>query len=158
MMRQKGSFSQRFKNTALLVLILPFILPLALIGLILHLLFRAVLYLLVWSLWLPKGKDILLVFSQSPVWHEYMVTHVLPLIEQRAIVLNWSERSNWKRWSLAVAVFRNFGGSREYNPMILLFRPLHAVRTFRFWYAFKDWKHGDSESVSRVRDDLLSAL
>jgi len=115
MMRQKGSFSQRFKNTALLVLILPVILPLALIGFILHLLCRAV-------------------------------------------VLNWSERSNWKRWSLAVAVFRNFGGSREYNPMILLFRPLHAVRTFRFWSAFKDWKHGDSESVSRVRDDLLSAL
>ena len=158
MNRVKQSVTQRVKNAALVVMILPLVLPLAIIAITLHLLYRVVLYLLVWSLWLPKGKDILLVFSDSPIWHEYMTTEVLPVVQDRAVVLNWSERKTWDRWSLAVAVFRHFGGVREFNPMILLFRPFHAARAFRFWEAFKAWKRGYGGHVDRLRQDLLSAL
>lgn len=136
MTRQGRTSSQRFKNAALVVLMLPFILPLALLAIILYPLYRIILYLLIWSLWLPKGKDILLILSDSPIWHEYMTTQVLPLVQDRALVLNWSDRRNWERWSLPVAVFRHFGGAREYNPMVLLFRPLRTARVFRFWSAF----------------------
>lgn len=158
MTRQGRTFSQRFKNAALVVLMLPFILPLALLAIILYPLYRIILYLLIWSLWLPKGKDILLILSDSPIWHEYMTTQVLPLVQDRALVLNWSDRRNWERWSLPVAVFRHFGGAREYNPMVLLFRPLRTARVFRFWSAFKDWKRGNRDSVDRLRDNLLASL
>ena len=80
-------------------------------------------YLLVWVWWLPKGKDVLYVSSDSPIWREYMETEVFPLVAQRAIVLSWSARSKWPRWSFAVRVFRTFGGGRNFNPMVVLFRP-----------------------------------
>jgi hypothetical protein len=161
MTRQKQSLSQRLKNAALVLLILPFVpllLLLVIAALVFHLLYRIVLYLLVWSLWLPRGKDVLFVYSDSPIWHEYMATQVLPLVQERAVVLNWSERKKWRRRSLPVAVFWHFGGEREFNPMVVLFRPLRSARVFRFWSAFKDWKRGYREPAYRLRQDLFSIL
>jgi hypothetical protein len=158
MTRQKRTFSQRLKNGALVVVLLLLVLPLALVAITLHLLYRIVLYLLVWTLWLPRGEDILFVYSDSPIWRDYMETEVLPLVQERAVVLNWSGREKWLTWSLEIAVFRHFGGAREFNPLVVLFRPVRSARVFRFWVAFKDWKRGYRGPVERLRQDLLSAL
>lgn len=160
-MRRKPKLLRTVGNAALTVVILPFlpfILALALIAVILHLLYRVALYLLIWSLWLPKGKDILFIFSDSPIWREYMATELLPLVEERAIVLNWSRRKTWSRWSLSVAAFRHFGGHRAFNPMIVIFRPFHTAKAFRFWAAFREWKQGNRQSIDRLRADLLAVL
>ena len=158
MSRQKQPFSQRLKNTVLVILFLPAVVPLASVAIVLLLLYKATLYLLIWVLWLPRGKDVLFVYSDSPIWHEYMATEILPLVQERAVVLNWSERKKWRRWSLGVAVFHHFGGGREFNPLVVLFRPVRLARVFRFWSAFKDWKQGCREPVERLRQDLLIAL
>lgn len=158
MNRQKLPFSQRLRNALLLILFLPFVLPLALVAVVLYLLYRITLYLLVWTFWLPRGKDILFVYSDSPIWHDYMASEVLTLVQERAVVLNWSDRKKWPRWSLGVAVFRHFGGHRGFNPLVVLFRPFRLARVFRFWSAFKDWKRGYREPVERLRQDLLIAL
>jgi hypothetical protein len=91
MTRQKEPRLRRLRNTALLLVVLPLILPLALITIALYLPYRIALYLLVWALWLPRGKDILLVYSDSPIWREYVLSEILPLVQERAVVLNWSE-------------------------------------------------------------------
>jgi hypothetical protein len=158
MTRQNQPFLRRLGQTAVVALLLPLVLPLALIAFALHLLYRLALYLLVWVVWLPGGKDILFVYSDSPIWREYMTTQVLPMVQERAVVLNWSERTKWRSWSLGVAVFRHFGGGREYNPLVVLFRPLRSVRVFRFWRAFKDWKRGYKESAEKLREELFSVL
>jgi hypothetical protein len=93
--------------------------------------------MLVWVLWLPRGKNVLLVYSDSPIWHEYMLTEVMPPLGKHAIVLNWSERSKWPWWSFRVYVFHCFAGDREFNPLVVLFRPFRRARVFRFWSAFK---------------------
>ena len=100
----------------------------------------------------------LFVYSDSPIWHEYMTTQVLPLVQERAVVLNWSERKKWPRWSLGVAVFHHFGGSSDFNPLVVLFQPLHLARMFRFWSAFKDWKRGYKEPAERLTQELLACL
>jgi len=158
MTRRREPLLQRFWQAALIVVLLPIILPLALIVLVLYLLQRIGLYILVWVLWLPRAIDVLMVYSDSPIWHDYMTTQVLPLVQERAVVLNWSERKKWPRVSLGVALLRHFGGSREFNPLVLLFRPMRAVQTFRFWYAFKEWKRGYTEPVDKLRQELMSAL
>ena len=83
-----------------IVLLLPVILPLAIVGMVLHVLNTLFVYLLVWAWWLPRGKDVLYVSSDSPIWKEYMETEVFPLVAQRAKVLNWSARK------MAEVVFR----------------------------------------------------
>jgi hypothetical protein len=158
MTRQKQPLLERLGQVVLIVVLLPLILPLALFAVASHLLYRALLHLLVWALWLPRGKDILFVYSDSPIWHEYMETQILPLVQERAIVLNWSERKKWSRLSLGVAVFRHFGGDGDFSPLVVLFQPLRSARLFRFWSVFKDWKRGYKEPVERLRQELFASL
>ncbi|MGB9075086.1 MAG: hypothetical protein WCC22_20795 [Terriglobales bacterium] len=158
MTRQEQPFLRRLRQAILIVVLLPIVLPLALFAVANHLLYRALLYLLVWALWLPRGKDILFVYSDSPIWHEYMATQVLPLVQERSVILNWSERKKWSRWSLGVAVFHHFGGAGNFNPLVVLFRPLRVARMFRFWSAFNDWKRGYKEPVERLRQELSASL
>lgn len=158
MARETETTRRRVGRAALLILLLPVILPLAAAALLLFFLHRVALHLLVWILWLPRGKSVLVVYSDSPTWREYMTDEVMPLVEQRAIVLNWSERKNWPRWSLATHAFRAFGGDREFNPLVVVFRPLCRARVFRFWPAFKDLKRGHPENVERLRQQLLAIL
>ena len=99
-----------------------------------------------------------MVYSDSPIWHEYMTTQVLPLVQERAVVLNWSERTKWSRWSLAVAVFHHFGGAGDFNPLVLFFKPLRMASIYRFWSAFKDWKRGYKEPVERLTQALVASL
>jgi Na+-translocating ferredoxin:NAD+ oxidoreductase RnfA subunit len=158
MSRQPRTVRERIISSALILIFLPLILPLIVVALVLFTLHRIVLYLLVWMLWLPKGKDTLFVYSDSPIWYEYMTQQVLPLVEERAIVLNWSERSTWRKWRLTQQVFYSFGRHREFNPMVIMFRPLRRAKLFRFWSAFKDWKRGYTEPVERLRNDLRMSL
>ena len=158
MTRQKQPFLRRLGQAVLIVVLLALILPLALFAVANHVIYRALLYLLVWALWIPRGKNILFVYSDSPIWHEYMATQVLPLVQERAIVLNWSERKKWSRWSLGVAVFHHFGGAGDFNPLVVLFQPLRLARVFRFWSAFKDWKQGYKEPVESLRQELFASL
>jgi len=37
------------------------------------------------------GRDILLVYSDSPIWHDYIEERILPHLGERAVVLNWSQ-------------------------------------------------------------------
>ena len=158
MARRKQRLLPKLLTVVVFVLLCPLILPLVALGLSLFLLHRAVLYLLVWLLWLPSGKDTLFVYSDSPIWQEYMTREVLPLVEKRAVVLNWSERSKWRKWSFPQHVFRTFGGGYDFNPLVVRFRPFRRAKLFRFWSAFKDWKRGYTEPVERLTNDLRLSL
>lgn len=79
MTNQKQVVWRRIGHALLLLILLPIILPLALLALAFYVPHRLALYLLVWVLWLPRGKKVLFVYSDSPIWHEYMLTHVMPL-------------------------------------------------------------------------------
>ncbi len=158
MSRQQESIGRKALKFTLIVVLLPVILPLAIIGMVFHVLNKIVVYLLVWVWWLPNGKDVLYVSSDSPIWKEYMETEILPLVAGRAIVLSWSGRSNWPKWSFAVRVFRTFGHRRDFNPMVVLFYPFCRARIFRFLPALKERKHGNATSVEQLRHELIQAL
>jgi hypothetical protein len=158
MTRPNESFPRKFWKTVLLIVLLPVLLPFVLIVLAFYVPYRTTMYLLVWALWVSKGKDVLFVYSDSPIWQEYMLTQILPLVRERAVIMNWSERSKWPRWSFRVHVFRSFRGYREFNPLVIVFRPWHRARKFRFWRAFKDWKHGNQQPVSKLRKELAATI
>jgi hypothetical protein len=54
--------------------------------------------------------------------------------------------------------FRTFGRRRDFNPMVVLFRPFRRARISRFLPAFQEQKHGNSASVEQLRRDLMQAL
>ena len=142
---------------ALVIVLSPLIVVLLLFIVIAQVTFSAILHLMVWVWWLPRGQDVLFVFSDSPIWLDYIEAEILPRIRRRAIVLNWSERKKWS-WGLARAVFGHFGGTQEFNPLAVVFRPLKRAQVFRFWQPFRNWKHGRGERLRQVQSDFFRAL
>jgi hypothetical protein len=133
------------------------LLPFVLVALVLWLAIALLLLVVVWITWCPRGKYAIVVYSNSPVWQEYFETQVIPQLHDRAVVLNWSER---KRWSLTVSVilFQTFAGSRDFNPMAIVFVPFRWPRRFRFYKAFRSFKHGRVEDVERLRREFFALL
>lgn len=148
----------RFSDFVRILLFLA-LLPLIAVVLVLWLIELIGLYILVWMLWCTRGKDILFVYSDSPIWQDYVEQFILPRIESRSVVLNWSDRRHWlNRFSLPALLFRHLGGNREFNPLAVYFRPLRPHRTFRFWQAFTNRKHGQPETLKQVESDFYACI
>jgi len=154
-MKRKTIFKQWWGIPLFVVL-----LPLVLVVMIFRCLYSIALYLLVWSCWGTRGRDVLFVYSDSPQWHEYIEAEILPRIQHRAILLNWSERRTWKNnWTLAPMLFRHFGGYREFNPIGFQFRPLFPHNTYRFHEPLKKWrKKNDRKDLDALLTRFLNDL
>jgi hypothetical protein len=144
-------------QVALFIPLAPVLLVVAVFALVCYLVSAVCLHVAIWSWWCIRGRDILFVYSDSPIWHDYIEQHVLPHLGERAVVLNWSRRRGW-RFSLARAAVHHFGGWREFNPMAVVFRPFRRTRTFRFWQPFRDFKHGRPEALHRMESEFFGMI
>lgn len=142
---------------ALLIVLSPAILLVIILAFAAFVITSISLHILIWTLWCIRGRDILFVYSDSPIWYDYVDQHLLPPIRDRAVVLNWSQRKRW-RFSLARAAFRHFGGYREFNPLAVVFRPFRPTRKFRFWKPFRDWKHGRPATLEKMERDFFALI
>lgn len=140
----------------LIILIVLLALPVMLIAGAVQLLFSLILHVAIWILWCARGRDVLFVTSDSPVWGAYVTEKLLPRLGERAVILNWSERKKWS-FSLARIAFYHFGGQREFNPLAVVFRPFRRPQVFRFWRPFRDWKHGNRGALQEVEREFLQA-
>ncbi len=131
----------------LVISLLPLLVPLVLFHVATRLLHGVALNVLVWVCWCTRGTHFLLVYSDSPVWHDYMEENIIPRLPNSTIILNWSQHRTWRWYSLPVMVVRYFGGTREFNPMVVAFLPFRWAKTFRFWQAFKDYKHDNRRTL-----------
>ena len=124
------------------------------------------------NVWLEQGRDILFVTSNSPVWAKHIDQEILPLIKNRAIVINWSERTKWE-WdkSLEARVFKQWLGAgkyifdgkifwqgREFCPAAIIFKSHGKPTVIRFWQAYKDLKHGNFELFNQQISKLNKLL
>ena len=161
MARQQGRHVSRGKralNAAVAILLLILFSPLIVTLLVLDRLYAGILHLSVVLFWLRRGKEVLFVYSNSPHSQGYMEANILPGLQDRAVVLNWSERSNWRELSLAPACFHHFGGARDFNPMAIVFRRFRRAKVFRFFQAFRDFKHGNARRLDRTGQELFEYL
>lgn len=113
--------------------------------------------LLVEIFWGLRGRRVLLVYSRSPVWREYVETKWLPELGDHAVVLDWSDRATWTLTRpLAAWVFGAWQPSRDFNPMVILIPRFARIRRIGFYYAFRDSKHGDDTALERAECELFS--
>ena len=153
-----GIIAPKKPNEAAKVLLAAFLIilsPLLIIAGLLYLTWGLILYLAIWMRW--KKQIVIFVYSDSPTWKDYIEREMLPHLQDRAVILNWSERRNWKN-SLAVLAFWYFAGYRNFNPMGMVFRPFRFVKTYRFFEAFKEFKHGDPRKVKEIQSELFRIL
>ena len=106
----------------------------------------------------PLGKNLLLVYSNSPHWQSYVETNWLPRWKHRAVILNWSERSTWNRDRPEVALFHAMASQREYNPLAIVVPTHGRPIVVRFWKAFRDYKHGKDQKLKQQEAELERLL
>jgi hypothetical protein len=106
-----------------------------------------------------EGRDLLIVYSNSPHWQAYVEREWLPRWSDRAVVLNWSERTQWSGWSPAVLLFRAFTGHQAFNPVAMVVPHWWGRPTVvPFWQAFRDLKHGKPAALRQAERQLEDAL
>lgn len=154
--------NNNFVNTpamikVLLILIVIILFPILIIIGTLYYSWGLLLSFAIWIIWGLRGHNILFVYSDSPIWTNYIQEKILPHINRKAVILNWSERKQWKP-SLAVLAFKYFAGRQNFNPMAIVFRPFRLNKEFRFYKAFKEFKHGKTENLEKMRANLLQIL
>ena len=142
----------------LLIVLLPFLLAAVLLWLVIVLVIKLVIIIGVWFAWNPRGKDTLVVYSRSPYWQEYFEARLIPQIESRSLLLNWSDRACWPSWRLRTLAFRMFKGERDFNPMVLVFKPFHWPKSFRFYDSFIQHKHGREQPLIALEKQLAQCL
>lgn len=133
------------------------LLPVVVVALLLWLISALLLLSVVWLTWCPRRRYAIVVYSNSPLWQEYFESHVIPRLGERAVVLNWSERKRWNM-TLPVMLFKVFAGSRDFNPIAIVFEPLSWPRRFNFYRAFRAFKHGRPDDVEKLRLEFFRLL
>ena len=114
------------------------------------------LYALVWLWWIGRARRrTLFVYSNSPNWKEYVEANIVPKLPANTVVLNWSNRAQWPKFSLPVMLFKAFAGDRDFNPIGLVFERLDVVEPYRFWQPFRDARHGRTEALQLVETRFL---
>jgi hypothetical protein len=121
-------------------------------------LYYLVLCLISWSVLPKQGKDIIIVSNGK--LDDAFENEVSPLIENRALFLNYQERSSWPRWSLPVLLFHAFGPAPI--PASFLPRCLPAVimvRKFKFpsQFSFGPLVLDRGAKLQNLRSSLASA-
>lgn len=157
MSQQSQSRNLPWYGWIVLILLSPLLIALGLVVIVAHFTARMALYALVWILWCSRGRNVLYVYSDSPIWKEHVESEVIPRLSERVVILNWSRRKRW-RVSLATLLFQHFGGSKEFNPMAIVFRPFRTQTEFRFWRPFHDWKKGKTENLEVMERSFLELL
>lgn len=101
----------------------------------------------------------MLVYSESPNWQDYIEANWLPRLRSHAVILNWSDRNDWKQAKpLEAKILRHWGGYSEFNPMAVYFPRVGKVKTIRFFKAFRDFKHGKERSLKQAESELFAIV
>jgi hypothetical protein len=125
---------------------------------IIYILWGLLLSIIIRAVWGVQGKYILFIHSNSPIWSKYIEEEILPVIQDKAIILNWSERKKWKNYSLAVIVFRYFKDTKNFNPLAIVFKPFHLNQVFRFYEAFHQYKSGKVSNLENIKNKFLDSI
>jgi hypothetical protein len=106
-----------------------------------------------------KGKTIIFVYSDSPNWKAYIETNILPRIEARSVILNWSRRREWgPQMQLETKLFNQWAGQGDFVPVAILFSPIGKPRTFRLWQLSDNTKQGKVGLSKEAEQALLQSV
>jgi hypothetical protein len=108
--------------------------------------------------WLPRGRRVLFVTSDSARWTPYLEANVLPRLPKSAVVLDGAERARWSPLQLGVWLFRMWAGPRDEAPVAIVFRPWRSPKVFRFFGAFEELALGRPEPLRAASAAFLSEL
>lgn len=106
----------------------------------------------------PKGKFVLLAYTNNRKWVPYIEAHLLPNIGDACVVVDRSD-AQWKeRFPLEASVISHWGGYREHNPLAVVFPTIGRPRVFRVYKAFQELQRGKDQRLENVSKQLVDTV
>ena len=102
------------------------------------------------------GKDVVVVYTDSPHWKEYIETRWLPRWEDRAIAFDRSKP--WREDQPEARLWRAVAGTAEHTPVVIVVPPAGKVQIVRFFLAFRDYKYGKDRRLRAAEAQLAAIL
>jgi hypothetical protein len=122
----------------------------------LFLLYRSVICVLAWFFRANPNRDVLLVYNGSSDLSESM-SHILPLVKARAVLLDYNERKHWQWWSFPSQLFNCFGPrsiperfTPGQLPAVIVFKKFQRPKK----YLFGERSSDHEGSLARLRREL----
>jgi hypothetical protein len=122
----------------------------------LFLLYRVVLRMVAGVFWVNPTRDVLVVYNSPSEVSEY-ASQLLPLLEGRAVSLDYSERKRWRSFSFPTQLFHCFGPKPipefvmpHFLPVVIVFRKFGQPKTFGFGARSRDREN----NFVRLRTEL----
>lgn len=113
---------------------------------------------LVWIKWGKSGKDVLVVSADTEEAREWSA-RITSLVSERAVRLDYNQRSLWPRWSLATQLFEIFGPHplpalfmRYALPAVIVVKRNRKPKLFGFGSRKKDRE----ATLDQLRSELFS--
>ncbi|MFL5620169.1 MAG: hypothetical protein ACJ79A_17455 [Gemmatimonadaceae bacterium] len=103
-----------------------------------------------------SGKDVVVVYTDSPHWKEYIETRWLPRWGDRAIAFDRSKP--WRVDQPEARLWRAVAGAVEHTPVVIVVPPSGRVQIVRFFLAFRDHKHGREQRLREAEARLAQLL
>ncbi len=102
------------------------------------------------------GKDVLVVYTDSPHWKEYIETRWLTRFGDRAI--SFDRSLPWHEDQVEARLWRAVAGPVEHTPVVIVVPARGKVQVVRFWLAFRDYKHGKDGRLREAEARLAEIL
>jgi hypothetical protein len=121
--------------------------------------YRFVLKVRFWIRHGRKGRFILFVYSDSSTWKDYVETKILPRIEARSVVLNWSTRREWEaQMQFEMRLYDQWAGPGGFVPVAMIFPITAKARVYRLWQRSDNPKHGKDKVSKEAEKSFFEAM
>lgn len=112
--------------------------------------------------WFPMGKYALFLYSGSKKWQRYFEQDLIPKIQSKAIIWNWSTRYayGWKDDLLEARILKFFRPSGRFHPMAIVFLPSGTIKTFQFYVPYVKMlkSQNQNQDYKNSEKDFLNLL
>ena len=102
-------------------------------------------------------KRLLLAYSDSPRWKDYIEREWIPRWGDRAVVVDCS-RPGVSTATAAHELFRSVGGPRRHNPLAIVVPSAGPITAIRFRRAFQELETGNDAALRSAETRLSRAL
>lgn len=112
--------------------------------------------------WFPKGKYGFFIYSSSRKWENYFEQELIPKIQSKVIVWNWSTRLQhvWSNDLLEAKALKLFQTSRYYYPVAIVFLPSGKVKIFDFYVPYIKMlkSQNENQDYKNLEKDFIELL
>lgn len=108
--------------------------------------------------WFPKGKYIFFLYSDSKKWKDYFENELVPKIQGKASVWNWSTRQKdgWNDDIIEAKILKPYKLLGYFYPMAIVFLPSGEVKTFQFYTPYVNMLKSGKDEYNKMEKEFLA--